>query len=318
MSTSPECFIGIDISKQQLDVYCSHPEQTFAFANDAQGIKELIKQAEPFHPALLILEATGGLERALVAALTVASLPVAVVNPRQVRDFARAMGILAKTDRIDARVLSLFGQAVRPEVRPLAEPERQQLTERLARRQQLVAMLTAERARLMQCADKWVMQDISKTIAWLEKRLKHADDELRGQVERSDAWKAEADLLDSVKGVGDITKMTLIASLPELGKLNRKEIAALVGVAPFNHDSGKLRGRRCVWGGRATVRKVLYMATLSAVRHNATIKAFYQRLKEAGKPSKVALVACMRKLLTMLNAMVRDQKPWRENYSIST
>lgn len=313
--TTNDCFIGIDISKQQLDVFCTHPEQSHSFANDDQGRKNLVRLAQSLRPTRLILEATGGLERALAAELAAASLPVVVVNPRQTRDFARSIGVLAKTDKIDAQVLAAFGKAVRPEVRSLAEPDRIMLADRLTRRQQLVSMLTMEKTRLHQCADKMVAADIKATIAWLEKRLKRIDQELQGQIERSGIWKTTCDLLGSVKGIGTISKMTMIASLPELGRLNRKEIAALVGVAPFNRDSGTMRGKRCIWGGRADVRKVLYMAALTAVRYHPALKAFYERLRAKGKPTKVALIAAERKLLTIMNAVVRDGKPWQENYS---
>lgn len=264
------------------------------------------------HPALVVLEATGGLERTLVAHLLAAALPVAVVNPRQVRDFARATGQLAKTDRLDARVLAQFGLAVQPVQRALPDAASQDFMDQLARRRQLVEMLAMEKNRLQAAPNKRVRKDITEHIAWLNKRLHASDEGLRHRVEAAPAWQAKRDLLSEVKGIGDITAMTLIACLPELGQLNRRAIAALVGVAPFNRDSGTVRGRRRIWGGRANVRVALYMATLSAVRYNATIRAFYQRLRAAGKLAKVALVACMRKLLTMLNAMLRDQTHWRE------
>lgn len=304
--------VGLDVCKVRLDGFISDQEKTFAFANDEAGIGELITRVQAAEPALVVLEATGGLERAVVAQLLAAALPVAVVNPRQVRDFARATGRLAKTDRLDARLLAQFGVAVKPAQRALPDEASQDFADQLARRRQLVEMLTMEKNRLKASPNKVVRKDITTHIQWLHNRLRATEDGLRRSVEASPAWQAKRDLLSEVKGLGEVTVLTLIACLPELGQLDRKAIAALVGVAPFNRDSGTLRGRRRVWGGRATVRAALYMATLSAVRHNPTLRVFYQRLRGAGKMAKVALVACMRKLLTILNAMLRDQTPWRE------
>lgn len=303
--------VGIDVSKARLDGYLSGQDTSFATTNDEAGIGELIAQVQAAQPTLVVLEATGGLERALVAQLLAAALPVAVVNPRQVRDFARATGRLAKTDRLDARVLAQFGLAVKPVQRALPDQASQDFADQLARRRQLVEMLAMEKIRLKASPNKVVRKDLTKHIEWLQNRLRATEDGLRRCVEDSPAWQAKRDLLSEVKGIGDITALTLIACLPELGQLDRKAIAALVGVAPFNRDSGTLRGRRHVWGGRATVRAALYMATLSAIRYNPTLRAFYKRLRGAGKMAKVALVACMRKLLTILNAMLRDQTHWR-------
>lgn len=303
-------FVGIDVSKARLDVHPRQADQVSAYGNDEEGIAQLLQALSSTSPRLIVLEATGGLERALVAALLAATLPVAVVNPRQVRDFAKASGRLAKTDRIDAQVLAQFARAIEPVQRALPDEAAQAFADQLTRRRQLVEMLAMEKTRLKQAPNKWVRQDIKKHIEWLENRLRASEDGLRRAVEDSPAWQAKRDLLGEVKGIGEVTVLTLIGALPELGHLDRKQIAALVGVAPFNRDSGTLRGKRTVWGGRAVVRQVLYMATLAAVRHNPVLKAFYVRLRGNGKVAKVALVACMRKLLTILNAMMRDRKPF--------
>ena len=246
----------------------------------------------------------------MAAALASAGLPVAIVNPRQVRDFARATGVLAKTDRIDATTLALFAERIRPEVRPLPDAVAEELTALVTRRRQILEMLLSERNRL-RLASAAVRRGIEKHIRWLEHQLQDTDQDLERRVQASPLWRAKDDLLRSVPGIGPTTARTLLAELPELGRLDRREIAALVGVAPFNRDSGTLRGRRVIWGGRAAVRRTLYMATLAATRCNPLLRAFYLRLRERGKPAKLALVACMRKLLTILNAMLRDQQPWR-------
>jgi transposase len=302
-------YVGIDVSKSSLDT--SLLGEVSSFANDETGISALVERLLAVSPKLVVLEATGGLERLLVAALLAAGLPVVVVNPRQVRDFAKASGRLAKTDRMDAQVLAHFAQAIEPMQRALPDEAARALADLLARRRQLVGMLTMEKTRLQQARDKGVREDVKAHVAWLEKRLQASEAGLRQAVESSPAWQARRDLLAEVKGVGEVTALTLIALLPELGQIDRKQIAALAGVAPFNRDSGTLRGKRTVWGGRAVVRQVLYMATLTAVRYNPTLKVFYERLRGKGKTAKVALVACMRKLLTMLNAMLRDGKPWQ-------
>jgi transposase len=309
-----ECWVGIDVSKARLDVFISRDQQVLSFAHAAEGIDALLRSLRPMTPTLVVMEATGGLERALVAQLMAAQVPLAVVNPRQVRAFAKATGRLAKTDRLDAQVLALFAAAVRPEPRPLADEAAQALADQLARRRQLVEMLAMEKTRLQQAPDAVVRKDIKAHIQWLQQRLSASEDGLRHAVESSAAWQAKRDLLASVQGVGQITALTLIGCLPELGQLNRKQIAALAGVAPFNRDSGSLRGRRTIWGGRAAVRAVLYMATLSAVRFNPPLRAFHQRLLATGKAKKVALVACMRKLLTILNAMLRDGSAWEPDH----
>jgi transposase len=277
--------------------------------NDEAGITTLVARMQTLRPALIVLEATGGREVPLVAALAEAAVPVAVVNPRQVRDFARAIGQLAKTDALDAQVLARFAEVVHPTPRPLPDVQAQELSALLTRRRQLVGMVTAERQRL-DTALPAVRRPIQRHVAWLEQELADLDRTLRAAVQASPLWRAQEDLLRSVPGIGPTTAYMLVADLPELGQLNRKAIAALVGVAPLNCESGTLRGRRLVWGGRARVRTALYMATLVATRHNPVIRAFYQRLCAAGKPKKVALVACMRKLLTILNAMVRHRTPW--------
>lgn len=315
INPSEVCWVGVDVSKASLDVYQSLPEQALSFPNDASGIQALVATLQAANPARIVLEATGGLERALVAELLVAELPVAVVNPRQVRRFAQALGYLAKTDRLDARVLAHFGAAIQPPVRTLPDAQTQTLADQLARRRQLVEMLTMEKNRLHQAQHDGIRTDIQQHIDWLKQQLKTLESGLRQAVEASPAWQEKADLLDEVKGLGDVSIVTLLADLPELGTLNRKQIAALVGVAPLNQDSGTWRGPRRIWGGRAEVRQTLYMATLSAVRYNPVLNAFYTRLCAAGKTAKVALVASMRKLLTILNAMLRDHAHWDENHA---
>lgn len=304
-------FIGIDVAKVTLDLEVRPTGRQQRFTRDEDGIAELVNAVVPLSPTLIVLEATGGLEIPVVAALCAAGLAVAVVNPRQVRDFAKAIGRLAKTDGIDATVLAMFAEKIRPEARPLRDAEQQQLAELTGRRRQLIAMRTMERNRLSTA--KSMRQRIQAHIDWLNEQLKEIDDDLAKRLRDSPVWKAKDDLLRGFNGVGDVTSRTLMAELPELGTLNRKQIASLVGLAPFNRDSGTLRGKRCIWGGRAEVRSVLYMAALSAVRCNPVIKAFHARLIQAGKAKKVALVACMRKILTILNAMVRDNQPWQSN-----
>jgi transposase len=303
-----ECVVGIDVSKARLDGFVSREQQTFSFTNDEAEIAAARQALVDCRPSLIVVETTGGLERALVATLLAAGLPVAVVNPRQVRDFAKARGRFAKTDALDARTLAAFGVAIKPSVRPLPDAEAQALADRLTRRRQLVETLTMEKTRLAQATDKLVSQSLHAHIRFLQKQLDHHEQALRRAIEASPAWLAKRTLLTEVSGVGETTAYTLIAGLPELGQLDRKTIAAWVGLAPFNRDSTTLHGRRTVWGGRAQVRSTLYMATLSAIRHNPTIQPFYARLIAAGKLKKVAIVACMRKLLTILNAMLRDGK----------
>jgi transposase len=304
--------IGIDVAKAKLDLYVASTEQWQVFPNDETGVAALIAQVSASSPSRVMVEASGGYERVLVAQLTMAKLPVVLVNPRNVRAFAKSLGILAKTDRIDAKVLAQFGEVVKPPVRELPSEQTQELADHLSRRRQLVDMLVAEGLRLKQAHNLGVRRDIDEHITWLKKRLKSIDGDLRRSVQASDLWRWQNELLTEIPGVGEATSITLMACLPELGKLSNKAIAALVGVAPFNRDSGTLRGRRQIWGGRATVRTALYMASLSAVRHNPAIREFYKRLRANGKAAKVAIIAAGRKLLTILNAMVRDKTQWRD------
>ena len=302
-------YVGIDVAKERLDVAQRPSLEGWRVANDERGIAELVARLVQLKPALVVLEATGGMELPLVGALAAAGLPVVVINPRQAREFAKATGRLAKTDAIDAQVLAHFAEAVRPQLRPLPDAAAQELSALMTRRRQLIEMLTAEKNRL-RAAARAVRPDIQEHIHWLERRLADLDGDLSQTIRSSDIWREKDDLLQSAPGVGPVVSTTLLADLPELGALNRKEIAALVGVAPLNRDSGTLRGRRTVWGGRSKVRSALYMATLVATQRNPVIRIFYQRLLSAGKPKKVALTACMRKLLTILNAMIRSRTPW--------
>jgi len=307
-------YVGIDVSKTQLDIGVRSEPQCWSVTNDEEGIGQLVMRLQALEPALVVLEATGGLELAAVAALATVGLPVVVVNPRQVRDFAKATGKLAKTDTIDAQVLAHFAQAVRPKPRPLPDAHTQALVALLTRRSQLITMLTAERNRLRR-APRSIRSSIHTIIAALQQQLHQMDEDLADALRQSPVWRERDNLLRSVPGVGRVVSMTLLAELPELGSLNRKKIAALVGVAPLNRDSGAFRGRRMVWGGRAKVRAALYMATLVATQHNTIIQMFYHRLCRAGKAKKVALTACMRKLLTILNAMLQRQTPWQPQIS---
>ena len=302
--------VGIDVSKASFDVAVHPTGESWSASNETTGITELSQRLQKLSPGLIVLESTGGLELPLVSELATLGMPVVVVNPRQVRDFAKAVGRLAKTDSIDAHMLARFGQAVKPEIRPLKDEQAQELTALLVRRRQVVDMLSAEKNRLQGVSSKRVRSDIIAHIKWLEKRLNDVDGGIRKFIEASPVWRVKDKILQSTPGVGPVLSLTLIANLPELGSLNRKQIAALVGVAPLNRDSGFFRGSRSVWGGRAHVRSVLYMGTLAAVRCNPAIRTFHQRLIAAGKQPKVALTACMRKLLTILNAMLRDQNLW--------
>lgn len=302
-------FVGIDVSKAQLDVALGLNGESCSVPNDDNGIRELLKRLTP-GAELVILEATGGLEVPVAGALAAAGIAVAVVNPRQVREFARATGRLAKTDRLDAQVLARFGEAVKPAVRPLKDEEAQALEALVMRRSQLVGMLTAEKNRRAS-APRVIHRSIDEHIRWLEKRLSGFDDELSDLIRATPIWRERDELLRSVPGVGIVLSVTLLAHLPELGTLSRKQIAALAGLAPFNRDSGTLRGSRSIWGGRAQVRRVLYMATVAAIRANPAIKTFYTALRERGKHPKPALTACMRKLLVILNAILRANTPWQ-------
>jgi transposase len=301
-------FVGIDVSKKKLDVAVRPSGTTHQFANDAEGIAKLVETIRG-PGVLVVLEPTGGYETELVCALVEAKIQPAVVNARQLRDFAKSRGILAKTDRIDAQAIALFAELHRPEPRMQPDERARELEALVLRRRQLVDMRASEKARAQIC-NKKIRPRIKEMIEFISKQIDDVDKELREFVEKSTEWKAKAELLESVKGVGRVVAVTLLALLPELGKLNRKQIAALVGVAPFNRDSGSKRGRRSIWGGREAVRSVLYMSATVAATHNAPIAALYQRLSAKGKEHKVAIVACMRKLITMLNAMVRDGKAW--------
>ncbi len=307
--TGPAVYVGIDVAQATLDVALLPSGETWQVANDEPGIRALVTRLQPHAPTLIVLEATGGYERASVAALATAGLPVVVANPRQVRNFARATGQLAKTDTLDAGILARFADRVRPAVRPLPEPASQELAALLARRRQLLEMLGAERQRLSLAAAS-VRRSLTQHIAWLERQLGRVDDDLDALIQASPLWRAKDDLLQSVPGIGPVASRTLLATLPELGTLSHKQIAALVGVAPLARDSGTLRGKRSVWGGRAVARTALYMAALVASRYNPVLRVFYQRLRAAGKPAKLALIACARKLLTILNAMVRANTYW--------
>lgn len=310
-------FIGIDVSKARLDVAIRPSGEGESVANDKTGIKALVKHLGEIQPALIVLEATGGVERQLTCALASAELPVVVVNPRQVRDFAKATGQLAKTDAIYAVVLARFAETVRPVLRPLPDEVTLELRALIARRRQITEMMVAERNRL-RGASQSVTKRIDAHIRWLEAELQRADKDLDQSIRQSPIWQENEDLLRSVPSIGPVISRTLLAELPELGQLNRKQIAALVGIAPLNWDSGTWRGRRAIWGGRASVRAVLYMAALVASRHNTVMRVFYKRLRDAGKAPKVALVACMRKLLTILNAMIKHKTRWSENFSVQT
>jgi len=314
MMKTEESFVGIDVSKDTLDVAIRPEGDRWTVQNDEKGIQALVARLLKRKPTLVVLEATGGLQMPVVVALASAKLPVVVVNPRQIRDFAKATGKLAKTDPIDSGVIAHFGEAVRPEVRPLRDAETQELTDLLARRRQLVDMATAEKNRL-NTATKKVRKDIKAHIAWLEKRIKDVESDLSKRIKQSPVWQEKDEILQSVPGVGPVLSVTLLAGLPELGTLNRREVAALAGVAPLNRDSGRYRGTRCVWGGRGDVRSVLYMSTMAAIRWNPVIRSFYLRLMRAGKKHKVATTACARKLLTILNAMIKTNMAWRYDYS---
>ena len=313
MREAEQRWVGIDVAKATLDVHVRPGDTGWTVANDDAGIRTLVEQLRGVAPTQVVLEATGGYELAVVSALAAAALPIVIVNPRQVRDFAKATGRLAKTDRLDAAVLARFAEQVRPEARPLATAEQQELDALLTRRRQLIDMLTAEKNRLGQVfvrGGKQVRKSLKTHITFLERELRMTDTDLGALVRKSPVWRERDDLLQSAPGVGPVLSRTLLAALPELGRLDRKAIAALVGVAPMNRDSGFMRGKRMIFGGRAPVRTALYMGALTATRCNPVIRAFYQRLVAAGKPKKVALTACMRKLLIILNAMVRQGTRW--------
>lgn len=303
--------VGLDVAKDRIDVHVWPDDESFAVEYDEAGLKRLVRRLKELQPTLIVLEATGGYEVTVAAALADAGLPVAVVNPRQVRDFARATGQLAKTDRLDARVLAHFAEAVRPPVRPLATEAAQKLGALVARRQQLVEMRAAELNRQRQARERRVQQRIAAHVTWLGREIEALEEEIKRLIRGSSVWREKEDLLTSMPGIGDITAHALIAELPELGHLTRRRIAALVGIAPLNQDSGQHRGRRRIGGGRPAVRRALYMATQVAVRYNPPLATFYLRLTTAGRPKQLAVIAAMRKLLTTLNAMLRDQRPWQ-------
>jgi len=312
-SVSAPVFVGIDVAADQLAVHILPDESAFQSATDPESLKVLADKLAAFSPHIILLEATGGVERTAVALFLQHRLPVVVINPRQVRDFARAQGLLAKNDRIDARVLACFAQAIKPDLRKMKDEEHQQLSELLTRRQQLINMRSAEVNRRKRAVNAAVIRSCQEHIAWLDERLSRLDEQLDELIQSNPAWQVKAELLQSVPGVGGNLSKTLLAALPELGTLNRRQIASLAGVAPFCRDSGKMKGRRSIWGGRAPVRKALYMSAVAATRFNPVIRVFYLRLREAGKPSKVALVASMRKLLTILNVMMRDNTAWQQS-----
>lgn len=304
---------GVDVSKEKLDV-CLLPLGVFRqFSNDETGCTELVELLMTADPARVIFESTGGLEMLAVSILSTASLPVVIVNPRQIRDFAKACGLLAKTDKLDAKVIALFGQKIEPEIRPLKDEAAQELSALISRRRQLVDMQTAEKNRLSS-APKTLRKGIARHIEWLELQIQSFDDDIANFIQSSPVWKAKEQILTSIKGIGPVTAATLLAALPELGSVSRHKISALAGLCPYNRDSGKHKGKRSIWGGRAAVRSVLYMATLAAARYNPVIKAFYQRLRAAGKVFKVAITAAMRKLLVILNAMLSNNSRWDEMY----
>jgi transposase len=303
-------FAGIDVSKTALDVALRPEGSSWRCANDEAGIADLVGRLQPLGPQLIVLEATGGLERLVVAALALAGLPVAVVNPRHVRDFAKASGRLAQTDALDAAALAHFAAALQPEPRPLPDAQEQALAALVERRRQVVGMLTAEKNRFQQALPA-VRAKVAAHIAWLEQALAELDAELDQLLRASPLWRERDQLLRSVPGVGPTVALTLLAHLPELGHGSVKHVATLVGLAPLNRDSGAWRGSRAIWGGRRHVRAALYMAALVGVRHNPVLRAFYQQLLARGKPKKVALIACMHKLLTILHAVLRHHTPWR-------
>jgi transposase len=304
------CYVGIDVSKESLEVALRPSGKQQPFGNDDDGIACLVHFLHAEAPSLIVLEATGKFERPLARALAEAGLLFNIINPRQSRAFAKATGVLAKTDRIDALMLARFAEVLQPEARSLKTEQTEALSDLVTRRRQVVEMITAEKNRRV-TASKRVRRDIQAHIRWLEKRLEDLNDEIDDLIRKSPLWREKDKLLQSVAGVGPVTASTMLGALPELGTLNRKQIAALVGVAPFNRESGRHRGKRTIWGGRGSVRSVLYMGTLAAIQHNPVIRAFYWRLFDAGKPRKVAITACMRKLLVILNTMLKNGTCWK-------
>jgi transposase len=306
-----QIFVGIDVAKDRLDIHVRPSGESFTVARDGDGLAALVDRLKQIAPTLVVLEATGGFEITVAAAVGSTGLPLAVVNPRQIRDFARATGKLAKTDALDAAAIAHFAQAVHPEPRPLADAQARELGELVARRRQVIEMMVAERNRGRSLQSARLKKRIERHLTTLQKELTEIETDLDDSIRGTPIWRENEDLLKSVPGIGNATARTLLADLPELGRLSRKQIAALVGVAPFNRDSGTWRGKRTIWGGRVNVRTALYMAALTASRWNPVIAAFYRHLRNLGKPPKVALTACMRKLLVMLNAILRDRRPWQ-------
>jgi transposase len=309
MTGQTSSFVGIDVSKGRLDVAIGEQGEFWDVANDEKGIAKLVERMEAVQPELIVLESTGGLELPVMAELYASHLPAALVNPGRVREFAKSIGLLAKTDKLDARLLARFAEVVKPPVTRLPDEQEQHLIALVTRRRQLIEMLVAEQNRF-NTVRLSMRQNLEEHITWLRQALADLDQEIKQFIHQSPIWEDKGDLLQSVPGVGPVTACTLLAELPELGSLDRKKIAALVGVAPFNDDSGHRRGKRRVKGGRSSVRSVLYMAALSASKFNPVLSLFYKRLIQHGKEKKVALTACMRKLLTFLNAIIRDQLPW--------
>jgi transposase len=303
-------FVGIDVAKDRLDVHVRPSDESFVVARDGEGIEELAKRLRAVTPALIVLEATGGFETVVAAGLAAAGLPVAVVNPRQIRDFARATARLAKTDTLDAAVIAHFAEAVNPPVRLLADPQQRLLGELMARRRQLIEMMVAEGNRRRLLTARRALKSVDRVLAVLKAQLEEIDHDIDIAVRGTPAWREAEDLLISVPGIGHKIARTLLAEMPELGRLDRRQIASLTGVAPFNRDSGSLRGRRTITGGRTVVRSALYMSVLVSIRRKLPLAETYHRLRASGKPAKVAIVACMRKLVTILNAILRDKKPW--------
>lgn len=314
MKEKQSIFVGIDVCKQHLDVYLRPLEDLRSYSNDQQGVQLLQQHLASLPVELIVMEATGGLESICASMLIESGLPVVIINPRQARGFAKALGQLAKTDPIDASILAHFADAVRPQIRPVPDRQMQELADLLIRRRQLVSMRTAERNRLPTLIGK-AHNSIVSHLAQLKELLEDIDVQIQEAIERSPHWKVTSDLLQTVPGIGQVAAFTLIAQLPELGTLPAKQISALVGLAPMNHDSGKVKGRRRIRGGRARVRTILYMAAISGIRWNPVLKAFYQRLLAGGKAKKVAVVACAHKLLIIINAMVRKGTPWIENFA---
>lgn len=304
-------FVGIDVAKLRLDVHVRPNGDQWSVANDAQGCALLVERVVALAPELVVLEATGGYQAQVVAELALKQVRVAVVNPRQVRDFAKATGRLAKTDAIDAATLAHFADSIRPQARPMVDEQTLELQALMTRRRQLIDMRTAETNRLDTCRVERVRKDITQTVSWLTRRIREVDDDIDTLIRKTPLWRDREDLLSSAKGIGKTTARTLLTGIPELGTLNRRQVAALAGLAPYNNDSGARRGQRSIRGGRPEVRAMLYMASVSAVRFNPQLRDMYRRLLEAGKPKKLALVACARKLLTILNSMVRTNTRWR-------